>query len=500
MDNLENDILELFEDDTGANGGSSLGRRDSRNHNNNKRRRHPSSSRRDNYTENSSNDDSDVSMDTGDDSLDAHRINDGPLDEWGDDLMGDHKDRRWLASLTEIDRERILAERQERRDILNEQRELRVKLNTGARVTAADSGRSQRTRRGGTREAFSDLKKAREKRRRNSPNRWSSASSDEDEEQEKMATLDEINNICMSRNQLEQWLFKPFLASAITGCFVRIVTRTRDSTGEYNQYKMMQIIGVVQGEGRDQPLYHLNKSLTDKYLTLRFGSTDKDYSMETISNSPIKPEEMAAWETAVRAARVRSRITPEFVERKLQDLERAREYKLSEAEITDMVNERARLRRLESGETAADAAIERLRLNQQRIDARQNEDWEQLKVIEVRLDELDKIIAGSGRTESVAHTTTTHKPLLAPSTSKYSATEGKGSVRRKKLLTPSSTARALGANRNAESHGTVASVAGSFRLVMPNKIPELVLKAKVSPGYSEIMKDNGGYDMSFVNV
>ncbi|KAJ1803383.1 RNA polymerase-associated protein rtf1, partial [Coemansia sp. RSA 2599] len=343
----------------------------------------------------------------------------------------------------------------------------------------------QRTRRAGPQGgAFSDLKKAREKRRRNSPNRWSSASSGEESEgEEKPASLDEINTICMSRNQLEQWLFKPFLADAITGCFVRIVTRTRDSTGEYNQYKMMQIIGVVQGEGRDQPLYHLNKSLTDKYLTLRFGGADKDYSMETISNSPIRPEEMVAWDAAVRAARVRTRITPEFVERKLQDLDRAREYKLSETEITNMVNERARLRRLESGETAADAAIERLRLNQQRTDARQNEDWEQLKLIEARIAEVDKIIASSGRSESVSHTTTSHKPLLAPSTSKYSAPDGKGQgAVRRKLLTPSSTARVLGAGRNAESPGTVASVAGTFRLVLPNKAPELVLKAKVSPG------------------
>ncbi|KAJ2601854.1 RNA polymerase-associated protein rtf1 [Coemansia sp. RSA 1721] len=490
MDNLENDILELFEDD------ANTARGQDRNRSDHKRRR--PQPRRDNY--NASSNESDVDMDTADDEPEITRTNE-PIDEWGDDLMGDYKDRKYLASLTEIDRERILAERQERRDILNEQRELRVKLNTGAKVSV-DNNKPQRNKRSvreGT--VFSDLKKAREKRRRNSPNRWSSASSDDDdEEQAKVATLDEINSICMSRNQLEQWLFKPFLSDTIVGCFVRIVTRTRDSTGEYNQYKMMQIIGVVQGEGRDQPLYHLNKSLTDKYLTLRFGGIDKDYSMETISNSPIKPEEMAAWDTAVRVARLRTRITPDMVERKLQDLEKARDYKLSEAEITFMVDERARLRRLESGETVSDAVVERLRLNQQRTDARQNEDWERLKNIETRLAELDKIIANSGRSDSVSHTTTTHKPLLAPSTSKYSMTaEGKTSVRRKKLLTPSSV-RTLGANRNSVSQGSVASVAGSFRLVLPNKTPELVLKAKVSPGYLEVMKDSSGYDMSFISI
>ncbi|KAJ2718218.1 RNA polymerase-associated protein rtf1 [Coemansia sp. Benny D115] len=511
MDNLEKDILALFKDDSASARASDGARNDSRSKSHHKRRRHDS--RRSSFS-GSENDGSDMDID----SADSVASDNEPLDEWGEDLMGDHKDRQRLMALTEIERERILAERQERRDVLNEQRELRMKLKAGVRVSGDDS-RARGSSRNKKGSAFSDLKRARERRRHGSPDRWSSASdsAQEDEEQEEeanepLATLDEINNICMSRNQLENWLFRPFLAEAITGCFVRIVTRTRDSSGEYNQYKMMQIVDVIQGEGRDQPPYHLNKTLTDKYLILRYGAVEKEYSMETISNSPIKAEELDAWNTALRTDRMRTRVTSDVVMRKIRDLERAREYKLTEAEITQMVNERARLRQIESGGIAAgDLALERTHLNRQKKDAQRNEDWAQLKIIEEKLAKLDKI-AEKQKTD-VHQQSSSHgnKALLAPSTSRYGSSDGRGSapVRRNKLLSPGAGGRSTASpmvSRNMD-HQHVRSMpqysnmtgAPSSRLISRVDIPQLVLKPKITQGYADIMA-NDGFDMSFVTT
>ncbi|KAJ2388282.1 RNA polymerase-associated protein rtf1, partial [Coemansia sp. RSA 2559] len=356
MDNLENDILELFEDDTGAGRSSERSRGDShsRGSHSSKRRKHGGYSgsphgrrtRRDDYS--GTDEDEDIDMDTGDD-IDVVEAegsgyqggddDNGPLDQWGEDLMGDHNDRKWLTSLNEVERERILSERQERRDVLNEQRELRRKLKAGIRVTTTnDESRSSKPRRAARGAgAFSDLKRARERRTRGTTSRWSPYSgseevSDEEGESEPPASLDEINRICISRNQIEQWLFKPFFANTVVGCFVRIVTRNKDSSGEYNQYKMMEVIEVVQGHGREQPPYHVNKTLTDTYLTLRYGALEKDYSMETISNSAIKSDEFANWESTLRADRVRVRPSVDAVRKKVQDIEGAKSYQLSEAE------------------------------------------------------------------------------------------------------------------------------------------------------------------------
>ncbi|KAJ1946797.1 RNA polymerase-associated protein rtf1, partial [Linderina pennispora] len=171
MDKLENDILELFEDD-GANGSRNDSR--SKSHSGHKRRRHSRDrhsprrhSRRSDYSGSDSN--MDVDSDSNLSVADSRtgRDDEQPLDEWGPDLMGDQKDRKWLASLNEVERERILAERQEKRDLLEEQRELKMKLKAGNRglddISKSRSTRSERYE--SSRGAFSDLKRARERRR-----------------------------------------------------------------------------------------------------------------------------------------------------------------------------------------------------------------------------------------------------------------------------------------------------------------------------------------------
>ncbi|KAJ2798018.1 RNA polymerase-associated protein rtf1 [Coemansia guatemalensis] len=397
---------------------------------------------------------------------------------------------------------------------MNEQRELRMKLKAGIRVSAGDQGgrstRAGRTRRdvSGREGSLSDLKRSRERRRRGESDRWSSSLSDEEgseAEAEPAASLSEINTICLSRNQLEQWLFRPFLAEAIIGCLVRIVTRTKDTTGEYNQYKMMEVLDVVQGEGRSQPPYHLNKTLTDKYLTLRFGATEKDYSMETISNSPIKPEEHNAWEAALRADHVRGYISVDHVQKKLKDLDRARNYQLSEAEVSQMIAERNRLRRIESGGSGVSVALERSQLNQLHVEARQNGDWEQLKKIEARLEELDKLSkqTQNGGVQGTPAAATSHRPLLAPSTSRIGSgapdSKSASMARRKPLLTPSSSTRRLPlASPGITVQGNGAG--SKFALVPELKLPELSLRSKVTPGYVQMMAENGGYDMSFLKL
>ncbi|KAJ2893921.1 RNA polymerase-associated protein rtf1 [Coemansia aciculifera] len=550
-DILEKDILDLFDSDRDAGRSSERNHRESRSksHHNSKRSRHGRysrsphrRSRRDDYSASENNgsedmdtaDDDEEIIDIGDEqaySAPSNAIDseDEPLDQWGEDLMGDQKDRRMLAAMNEVDRERILAERQDARDQLNEQREVRMKLKAGARVSGLDdASRATRSRRanrtssgraagGSGSGAFSDLKRARERRRHGSPDNWTPSHSDDEEggkDDRSVASLDEINTICLSRSKLEQWLLKPFFSDTIIGCFVRIVTLSRDSSGaEFSQYKMMQITDVVQGEGKDKPPYHLNKSLTDKYLTLRYGASEGDYSMETISNSLIKTEEFNNWTSALRADRVRSRVTTDAIQKKLQDMERAKNYKLSELELTQMIEERNRLRIIQHGGISVNPAHERSKLNQRRRQAVQDEDWEEIKKVDARFAELEKLTGLSakrdGALNGLSSTTTTHKPLLAPSTSRYGSADGKGKqqpVRRNKLLSPGSNARpislaALNAStRLADTTNRSGGGTTSFALVPEIKQQEISLRSKVTPGYTELMAANGGYDMSFITL
>ncbi|KAJ1961006.1 RNA polymerase-associated protein rtf1 [Dipsacomyces acuminosporus] len=540
MDNLENDILELFEDDTGAGRSSERSRSDNRSKGHSKRRRHSrdrfsGSSHRHSRHGDFSGSDSNVDMDTDADDFDNEssegsdygnsRIDvsddDQPLDQWGEDLMGDQKDRSWLASLNEVDREQILAERQEKRDLLLERRELKMKLKAGNRGHAGDtSSRSHRTRGDSHRDssgrsgAFSDLKRARERRRHGSPGRWSSSAggeeSESESEKEPTASLDEINSICLTRDQIEKWIFAPFFAKTIIGCFVRIVIRNKDDSGDYNQYRVMEVVDVVQGEGRDQPVYRINKTLTDKYVTLRFGALEKDHSMETVSNGPIKPEELSHWESTLRADRIRHRTTSASVQQKLHDLEKARNYQLTNADINAMISERKRLARLVgSAATASNPALERAELLQRRIEARQNGDWEKLEKIEARLAELDRQAGASAKSDAAGGHS--NKSLLAPSTASRHASGGDGGtfapIRRKKLITPTSSSRlslhtmGAGASVSAASPRLLdSSKLNGIPLVPAVKVQELSLRSKVTPGYTDMMAANGGYDMSFIQL
>ncbi|KAJ1721082.1 RNA polymerase-associated protein rtf1 [Coemansia erecta] len=468
MDNLENDILELFDDEAGGGGGggseqtrAAAGSEQPRQ---TRQRRAPrAGGRRSEYSGSSS----DVDMDT-----DASSAGEASADEWGADLMGDQRDRRHLASLPEIERERILAERQEIRDVQNEQRELRNKLRAGVRVSdrrrtaaAADDSRT-----------FGGLKRARLAQRDASRSRSRSPA-----RRGEAAGLAAVNTVCLARNQLEQWVFRPFFAQAVRGAVVRIVTRTRDSSGEHNQYRMMQVVGVATG----QP-YHINKTLTDRHLRLRFGASERAYSMETISNSPLRAEELAAWEAACQADGARG-LTEADVRHKAEGLDQARAYKLSEHEITRMVDERNRLRQLGSGPRVADVALERAKLNQEKAAARQAGDWAALKAADQRLEELGR--------DSAAHSqavAATHKPLLAPSKAKL----GSFDSARRRPLHPQQPHQ----HQPAASPAAVAAMEllGQFRLVQPRRVPEPALRAKVTPGYAEIMAANGGFDMSFI--
>ncbi|KAJ2097617.1 RNA polymerase-associated protein rtf1 [Coemansia sp. S100] len=539
-DILEKDILDLFDSDRDAGRNSERNRREgrSKSHHSSKRSRHGRysrsprrRSRRDDYSvsENDEGEDMDTGdddeiIDIGDDQANCAQNDadseDEPLDQWGEDLMGDQKDRMQLAAMSEVERERILAERQDARDQLNEQREVRMKLKAGARVSGPDNAsRSTRSRRvnrsssgraAGGSGAFSDLKRARERRRHGSPDHWSSSPSDEGEESGKddksVASLDDINTICLSRSKLEQWLLKPFFTETIVGCFVRIVTLSRDSSGaEYSQYKMMQIIDVVQGEGKDKPPYHLNKTLTDKYLILRYGAAENDYSMETISNSLIKTEEFNNWTSALRADRVRSRVTTEAVQKKRQDIEKAKNYSLSELELSQMILERNRLRIIQHGGVSGNPAQERSKLNQRRRQAVQDEDWEEIKKIDARVAELEKLTNLSAKSDGaqggLSSTTTSHKPLLAPSTTRYGGSEAKLPIRRNKLLSPGSNVRTISlASLNASAKLADSGKSNSFALVPEIKQQELSLRSKVTPGYTEMMAANGGYDMSFLTL
>ncbi|ORX68782.1 hypothetical protein DL89DRAFT_183902 [Linderina pennispora] len=199
--------------------------------------------------------------------------------------------------------------------------------------------------------------------------------------------------------------------------------------------------------------------------------------------------------------RIRERPTSSDVARKREALDKASSYQLTDKDITDMVSERNRLAQLVSSGTTLNSALERAKLLQRRMEARQNNNWEMIEEIDKRLEDLAK--NGTGKSDTAGpRTTGGNKILLAPSTSsRHGAPDGTHTpARRNRLLTP--TPRNIGqlTTSGAGARHGETSRANGFPTVPQIRVPELSLRSKTTPGFVDMMAKNGGFDMSFLQV
>ncbi|KAJ3003676.1 UNVERIFIED_CONTAM: RNA polymerase-associated protein rtf1, partial [Siphonaria sp. JEL0065] len=66
------------------------------------------------------------------------------IQSWGEDLMGDENDRRRLAQMTALDREKFLADRAERRQVIMDRIELKRKVRSAGLASGTGSGANRR--------------------------------------------------------------------------------------------------------------------------------------------------------------------------------------------------------------------------------------------------------------------------------------------------------------------------------------------------------------------
>jgi RNA polymerase-associated protein RTF1 len=109
---------------------------------------------------------------------------------------------------------------------------------------------------------------------------------EDDEEDAAEATLDEIQQIRLSRHKLEKWCHEPFFDELVEGCFVRIGIGTNNESSQ-TVYRCAEIVQVEER----QP-YTFGETKTRKALKLRHGEQERNFRMEYVSNSKIEPSEV----------------------------------------------------------------------------------------------------------------------------------------------------------------------------------------------------------------
>ncbi|KAJ3262278.1 hypothetical protein HK103_002691 [Boothiomyces macroporosus] len=314
---------------------------------------------------------------------------------WDKDLMGDSKDRKRLMAMSELEREKELAERREKLDQLNERMILKDRVKSQQKVLD-NSKLTERQRKGQTLE---NLRKSREKREKERSNRSSTKSekrlrtySDDSEESEDdyddspkkskhpPITYEEALSIQIKRDELEQWLHKPMFEKAIKGCFLRL-SLGNSGVGKELVYRVVLIEDVKEYKRK----YKLNTTFTKVALDVSHGKSKKETLMDMISNQPITAKEWNRYEVQAKIDKVS--LTSNHITKKLADLKAIREHVFSDAEITAMIEKKKAMKQV-----VGNASQERLRLKLELEAAECANDKKLVAELTQRMEDLQSII------------------------------------------------------------------------------------------------------------
>ncbi|CAO3594778.1 unnamed protein product [Absidia cylindrospora] len=342
------------------------------------------------------------------------------VDEYGPDFYKDEEDRKRLLALPEVERERILSERSEERQRNLERLEVRKLLKDGRRDDSAR--RSTRAKGSGTSRALTELTRRREEKkssrttkryRRHSPSpdkkkrhryeeysdyehseEWQESDEERESKTKKRApNLEEIQSISFTRNMIEQWLYTPFFENTAIGCYVRLYIGP-DPAKKVPVYRVCQIVDVSPWH----KVYKISDGVfSNRGFKVKHGKSEKVFPMDIISNQPISQSEYSRLLNTLDTERIRA-PTLDQVERKLDDLKKAKSYVLNHEEVTDMI---ARKKQVQGQNVSV--AMERAKVLAKLEHAKGYGNENEILRLTQRLQSLDDLVDRGGNDGSQQH-------------------------------------------------------------------------------------------------
>lgn len=326
---------------------------------------------------------------SGDDFVYEEDLDDG----YDDDLKGDENDRRYLESLGDVDREEIISERYERRLDLRKKKEVLrkqgkliergrkpqsaskpieqkqndevdlsldeeddepVRKNTKKASTARRTRRSKpssdddedyeddddqepvQPSRG--RQQQQTSQSHHEESDEEDQNIFGDGSDNEEESSKCKITKKDIERILIRRSALEKEFKEPYFASSVEKAFVRVLVGFNERAKK-KTYRLCQII-QVQDMTKDYLFGTNNSEKTKKGLLLKFGVQKRTWQMSAISdNKEIEENEYKAWKAEME--KVNEKFpTRKFIDEKIQKWKSLKEFRYTDEQIENMVQER----------------------------------------------------------------------------------------------------------------------------------------------------------------
>ncbi|KAI9056399.1 plus-3-domain-containing protein [Trametes sanguinea] len=333
----------------------------------------------------------------------------------------DEEDRARLMEMFEIDRENILAQRQEEMQHYTDRRQLENMLKMqGGRgspdESVSNAAKRQHAVRGATKEKSRKLDELKAKRkaksekkrtRANSPKRDRSSSPmdmetsedeedgqitkyDEEEERDRKLygtshpddepiTLADLYKCRVTRDQIAKYCMAPWFEDYIKGAWVRYLI------GQENGQPVYRICEVVDIAPNLVKPYLVNEQLVNQELELKHGSSTRNFGMDKVSNAPFDQKEFDRLVKSCEADKVKL-PTKRQIEKKAAQLHKYATQPMTESDIAAMLARKQAINATKL--SAASVAVERSRLHQARTLAIRRQDYAEVSEIDARLAQL----------------------------------------------------------------------------------------------------------------
>jgi RNA polymerase-associated protein RTF1 len=357
------------------------------------------------------------------DESDSDAPNDDYFNAANDDipypLEGKYKsatDKQYVLGLTEVEREQVLAEREEeaaakRRelqlkslldskdreaeksrkrkaaaDLDDERRPSRAKTSRDKILDAYKTQREQ-AKEGGRRRAA--VRGSRRSRSRTGGSSRDASGSPEDryltsnaqqKESELPLDLNDIERIRVGRSRLAKVCYFPRFDETMIGCFVRVCIG-QDTQSRQNEYRLAVVKGIVTGSPYlvdatpvVQPFY------TDQYVLLAHGQSQKQWTFMHCSDSKVTEKEFNRWKNQVEIDKM-SVTTKAEGEKICSKIHTLLDHHLTSEEINLKIAKRDKYKHMFSASTTAapkrtqsDDIAEKLRLRNEKTRKQNSED------------------------------------------------------------------------------------------------------------------------------
>ncbi|KAG1903725.1 uncharacterized protein F5891DRAFT_1017998 [Suillus fuscotomentosus] len=335
----------------------------------------------------------------------------------------DESDRERLLSMPEIEREEILAGRQEELMRIQDKRKLHEMLQaqSGDPESISKAAKRQRTSRGATKEKSRTLdelkarRKAKDEKKRtkthspkrdrsSSPNDMDMSSGEEEdgqitryeEEEEKdrklfsrqpdpadePSSLEDLMGCRLTRDHLAKFCMAPWFEDYVKGGWVRYLVGQDEK--DQPQYRICEIQNL--GVNLTKP-YKINDVTVNQTLELKHGKSLKAFHMDKVSNAPFTQREFERLGKVCLADDVKL-PSKRALEKKVAQMSKLITQPMTESDITAMLARKSQLSNLPSG---ASLTLQRSSLVQARTLAIRRQDYAEVSEIDVKLAELPAV-------------------------------------------------------------------------------------------------------------